>query len=174
MRTYADLYYNRYRDYDPTTGRYIQADPIGLDGGDNAYLYAMGNPVRWVDPLGTNTINVGWQCSINLGPISFGGFGGIAYDGRNAARYRGVGGGWGFGGGGSCTVQVGYSNAPIVCDLRGRFDSVSASAGDGMVIGGEGYHGSDANGDDIWGGNFNIGLGAGVSGSAGPTYTWIN
>ncbi|MCY7338689.1 MAG: RHS repeat protein, partial [Sphingomonas bacterium] len=28
-RTLADLYYNRYRDYDTTTGRYIQADPIG-------------------------------------------------------------------------------------------------------------------------------------------------
>ena len=27
-RVIADLYYNRYRDYDPTTGRYIQADPI--------------------------------------------------------------------------------------------------------------------------------------------------
>jgi RHS repeat-associated protein len=51
-RTYADLYYNRYRDYDPTTGRYIQADPIGLNGGDNAYLYAMGNPLRYTDPTG--------------------------------------------------------------------------------------------------------------------------
>jgi RHS repeat-associated protein len=52
MKTYADLYYNRYRDYDPTTGRYIQADPIGLEGGDNPYLYAEGNPVRYVDPKG--------------------------------------------------------------------------------------------------------------------------
>jgi RHS repeat-associated protein len=31
-RALPDLYYNRYRDYDPTTGRYIQADPIGLAG----------------------------------------------------------------------------------------------------------------------------------------------
>jgi RHS repeat-associated protein len=51
-RTLADLYYNRYRDYDPTTGRYIQADPIGLDGGSNPYLYAGANPVNWADPLG--------------------------------------------------------------------------------------------------------------------------
>jgi RHS repeat-associated protein len=58
MKTYADLYYNRYRDYDPTTGRYIQADPIGLNGGDNAYLYAMGNPVRWIDPLGLEIYNL--------------------------------------------------------------------------------------------------------------------
>jgi RHS repeat-associated protein len=35
LRTLPDLYYNRYRDYDPTTGRYVQADPIGLDGDAN-------------------------------------------------------------------------------------------------------------------------------------------
>lgn len=51
-RVSADLYYNRYRDYDPTTGRYIQADPIGLAGGANLYLYAEGSPVNWVDPMG--------------------------------------------------------------------------------------------------------------------------
>lgn len=51
-QTLADLYYNLYRDYDPTTGRYIQADPIGLAGGSNPYVYARGNPVRFTDPLG--------------------------------------------------------------------------------------------------------------------------
>ncbi len=48
----ADLYYNRYRDYDPTIGRYIQADPIGLDGGTNLYVYVANNPIRWTDPMG--------------------------------------------------------------------------------------------------------------------------
>ena len=52
LKTLADLHYNRHRDYDPTTGRYIQADPIGLAGGDNPYLYANGNPVGYIDPLG--------------------------------------------------------------------------------------------------------------------------
>lgn len=51
-RTLVDLYYNRYRDYDPTTGRYIQADPIGLSGGANPYLYANGNPIGQTDPAG--------------------------------------------------------------------------------------------------------------------------
>ena len=51
-RTLPDLYYNRYRDYDTTTGRYIQADPIGLEGGSNPFLYAEGNPLRYTDPLG--------------------------------------------------------------------------------------------------------------------------
>jgi RHS repeat-associated protein len=51
-RVLPDLYYNRHRDYDPTTGRYIQADPIGLDGGSNVYGYVGGNPVNDIDPLG--------------------------------------------------------------------------------------------------------------------------
>jgi RHS repeat-associated protein len=48
----ADLYYNMHRDYDSSTGRYIQADPIGLDGGPSPYSYAMNNPLRYMDPSG--------------------------------------------------------------------------------------------------------------------------
>jgi len=51
-RTLSDLYYNRYRDYDPTTGRYVQADPVGLDGGQNNYAYADNNPIAEIDPFG--------------------------------------------------------------------------------------------------------------------------
>jgi RHS repeat-associated protein len=46
------LHYNYFRDYDPTTGRYAEADSIGLDGGLNLYAYVGGNPTRWTDPLG--------------------------------------------------------------------------------------------------------------------------
>jgi RHS repeat-associated protein len=48
----ADLYYNMHRDYDSSTGRYIQADPVGLDGGPSPYSYAMNNPLRYTDPSG--------------------------------------------------------------------------------------------------------------------------
>lgn len=51
-KTLADLYYNRYRDYDSSLGRYIQADPIGLAGGENPYVYANNNPLRYMDPSG--------------------------------------------------------------------------------------------------------------------------
>ncbi len=41
-----------HRFYDPTTGRYITADPIGLAGGMNLYAYVRGDPVNLVDPWG--------------------------------------------------------------------------------------------------------------------------
>jgi len=68
-RTLADLYYNRYRDYDSSLGRYIQADPIGLGGGNNPYLYAGANPLRYTDPSGRMAGAIGFAgelCFTNL------------------------------------------------------------------------------------------------------------
>ncbi len=42
------LHHNYYRDYDPKIGRYIEADPIGLEAGTNLYAYASANPIIFI------------------------------------------------------------------------------------------------------------------------------
>ena len=46
------LHYNFIRYYDPSTGRYVTRDPIGLAGGDvNSYRYVGNNPLKIIDPF---------------------------------------------------------------------------------------------------------------------------
>ncbi|WP_139131254.1 RHS repeat-associated core domain-containing protein, partial [Pseudomonas sp. ENNP23] len=49
---HSGLYYNYFRDYDPETGRYVESDPIGLNGGLNTFGYVASNPIKYSDPSG--------------------------------------------------------------------------------------------------------------------------
>jgi RHS repeat-associated protein len=46
------LYYNYFRHYDAGLGRYIEADPTGLEAGLLLYGYVQANPLSYIDPLG--------------------------------------------------------------------------------------------------------------------------
>jgi RHS repeat-associated protein len=59
------LYYDNARFYDPTTGKFLTADPAGGTPSDpqslNDYAYARGNPLAIVDPSGLSWNPVTWS-----------------------------------------------------------------------------------------------------------------
>ncbi len=76
------LHYNYFRDYDPETGRYVESDPIGLDGGLNTYGYVEGNPITFSDPLGLSKSNRGGGSNVgsNLSGTAAGRVNGLTRD----------------------------------------------------------------------------------------------
>jgi len=53
--------YNYFRDYEASTGRYVESDPIGLAGGMSTYSYASNSPSNTIDPYGLDGIRVDYQ-----------------------------------------------------------------------------------------------------------------
>jgi len=47
---------NHHRYYNPKWGRYMEPDPIGLEGGLNPFVYSNNDPINKVDPSG-----LGWK-----------------------------------------------------------------------------------------------------------------
>ncbi|MBW8311158.1 MAG: hypothetical protein K0M64_03895 [Rhizobium sp.] len=48
----SGMHYNYFRDYDPSAGRYVKSDPIGLADGPSTYAYVSGKPFNAMDSLG--------------------------------------------------------------------------------------------------------------------------
>ena len=57
------LHYNYYRSYDPSTGRYLESDPIGLAAGLNTYAYVGNMPTMLVDPFGLVEVPPGYPAA---------------------------------------------------------------------------------------------------------------
>jgi RHS repeat-associated protein len=77
------LYYNNFRDYDYSTGKYLESDPTGLQAGVNTYAYVGSNPLSYLDPFGldeTHVINTSGGRSVLDGPTN-GNWGGKCWSG---------------------------------------------------------------------------------------------
>jgi RHS repeat-associated protein len=106
----SGLHYNWHRHYDPTIGRYIQADPLGFVNGPSLYSYANTAPTQyidrdgrlawWVIPVVLAGGNLAWQLyqsggqisCVNLGEVAFWGLSGLGLNrlGWAAIRNRGI------------------------------------------------------------------------------------
>ncbi|MEW9573810.1 RHS repeat-associated core domain-containing protein [Rhodanobacter sp. Si-c] len=178
------LWNNGFRDYDSTLGRYVESDPLGLNGGVNTYAYVGGNPLTNIDPYGLWTLQLGFslQYSLTIPGTSIGISGmigiGAAFDshGQIAPYFyvpNGPGGSIGTNGG-SAGVQVEVSNADTVYDLAGPFTNIAASGGDGMGGSLDGFWGKDHTGcQNVIGGGLTLGGGVGANAFMGPTTTTL-
>ena len=64
----ADLHLTVHRAYSPRLKRFIQPDPLGIDGGPNVYMWANMNPLFFVDPFGLCAEGGGdWNMMTRLG-----------------------------------------------------------------------------------------------------------
>jgi RHS repeat-associated protein len=52
-------YYNYFRDYDPSTGRYLEPDPTGNNSDLNIYRYGLSNPTKYLDRNGLSPEGAG-------------------------------------------------------------------------------------------------------------------
>ena len=144
------LHYNYFRDYDPSTGRYVESDPIGLNGGVSTHGYVLGRPITRVDPRGWVSFSAGLEGGFHIpgtggmgsGSIGLDMEGRVCFQFQKCARF---GMGAGFGGGprlalGSDFVEgqvpqvSGYAEGGFGGHLGGTAgpDGVSATVGAGM------------------------------------------
>jgi RHS repeat-associated protein len=93
MDAETGLFYNRFRYYQPITGRYMTQDPIGLRDGLNIYAYTTNMPNSFVDPTGLGACYVkfpDYPIDTGLGFKAdwIGGHAGVlSYDAKGGTQY---------------------------------------------------------------------------------------
>jgi RHS repeat-associated protein len=173
------LHQNWYRNYDPSLGRYIEADPLGIGAGQNIYAYVDGRAVEWRDPSGLWTAHGGVTGGINIGSINVNASYTTAVDGHgNIGSFITIGGGAtnappSNSGGASAYIGgiFGLSSAYCIDDLIKKFDVQGFGGGDGVYVGVNHFSGTGDHGP-VEGHDVVIGPGGGANVTIGPTYTW--
>ena len=87
------LHYNHHRYYDPTSGRYLTSDPLGIEAGINTYEYSGGDPINHYDPLGLYLVAFDglWQDDRTDSPTNVSKFAKEYYTGPEGEYYKGAG-----------------------------------------------------------------------------------
>ncbi len=130
-------WYNMFRTYDGTEGRYLESDPIGLNGGFNTYAYSENSPLIFVDPLGL----VDWSGTGQaFAGVAGGGAGFFKFDltseckdGKQvhatvAASALALGVGLKFTGSASAVSLHDYTDTPNAETLEGAFGIIGVSS----------------------------------------------
>jgi RHS repeat-associated protein len=163
-------HYNYFRSYDPSIGRYVSSDPIGLAGGLNTYGYVVDDPINMVDPLGLERIyNQGSSGLFVQGQVT-GGTGQAG--GKLSVTISDTGitftGGAGVGIGAGATLVGGVQTSQGATDGASGFASASGGYGPGVAYsGGADGLSSESVASNQWG--FGLGIGAGAA--AGTQYS---
>jgi RHS repeat-associated protein len=121
--TETGAYYNYFRDLDPRIGRYVESDPIGLDGGPNTYGYVSNGPLNASDPFGLDPVGqtIGQAVGLWGGRFVGGAIGSAIEPGGGTALGAILGGAIGSRAGGAIGSAIGnicltQNNQPNDCE----------------------------------------------------------